>query len=198
MESICPPIKLSGDFRFWAELWKATYTNTIISVGSVLMAACLSEASISYSSTAMHTTYMREGENGVAALQGLRESSRSPAQVHHATSTCIRFKVLRTVKMHMVVFWVVMPCGFVGEYHRFGRTYYTVSIFNPEYGDSMFLRCVVFTCKFTRRHNPEGHMDILPPASCFHINWATLPPHYCHSPIQTWITPFLFTFENEK
>jgi hypothetical protein len=30
----------------------------------------------------------------------------------------------------MLVFWVVMPCGFVGRYKRFGG--HTASIFSPE------------------------------------------------------------------
>jgi hypothetical protein len=35
----------------------------------------------------------------------------------------MRFEVLTEVKLSMLVFWVVTPCGLVGRYQRFGRTY---------------------------------------------------------------------------
>jgi hypothetical protein len=35
----------------------------------------------------------------------------------------MRFKVLMAVKMSMLVFWVVTPCGLGGRYERFGTTY---------------------------------------------------------------------------
>jgi hypothetical protein len=34
----------------------------------------------------------------------------------------MRFQVLTAVKMPMLVFWVVTPCGFVGRHQRFGET----------------------------------------------------------------------------
>jgi hypothetical protein len=35
-----------------------------------------------------------------------------------------RSEVLTAVKMSILVFWVVTPCGLVGRYQRFGRAYY--------------------------------------------------------------------------
>jgi hypothetical protein len=35
----------------------------------------------------------------------------------------LRFQVHMAVKMSMLVFWVVTPCGLVGRYQRFGGTY---------------------------------------------------------------------------
>jgi hypothetical protein len=34
----------------------------------------------------------------------------------------MRFEVLTTVKMSMVVFWFVTPCELVGQYQHFGVT----------------------------------------------------------------------------
>jgi hypothetical protein len=39
----------------------------------------------------------------------------------------MKFEVLTMVKMSMVVFWVVMMCGLIDEYHRFKK--HTTSIF---------------------------------------------------------------------
>jgi hypothetical protein len=47
------------------------------------------------------------------------------------------FEVLTVVKMSMLFFWVVMLCGLIGRYQCYGET---VSIFNPEDGDGMFLQ----------------------------------------------------------
>jgi hypothetical protein len=38
-------------------------------------------------------------------------------------NTVVSSEVLTTVKMSMLVFWVVMPCGLVGRYQRFGETH---------------------------------------------------------------------------
>jgi hypothetical protein len=35
----------------------------------------------------------------------------------------MRFNILTAVKISMLVFWVVTPCGLVGRYHRFRGTY---------------------------------------------------------------------------
>jgi hypothetical protein len=35
----------------------------------------------------------------------------------------MRFEVLVAVKMSVLVFWLVTPCGFVGRYQHFGETY---------------------------------------------------------------------------
>jgi hypothetical protein len=48
----------------------------------------------------------------------------------------MRFELLSAVKMLMLVFWVVTPCGLVRRYHRFGGTYTS----GPEDGGRMFLR----------------------------------------------------------
>jgi hypothetical protein len=45
----------------------------------------------------------------------------------------LTFEVLTAVKMWIVVLRIVMPCGLVGVYERFGGTYY------PEDGGGMFL-----------------------------------------------------------
>jgi hypothetical protein len=37
----------------------------------------------------------------------------------HESYKNMRFEVLIAVKMSMLVFWVVMPCEFVGRYQRF-------------------------------------------------------------------------------
>jgi hypothetical protein len=50
----------------------------------------------------------------------------------------MRFEVLTAVKMSMLVFWVVMPCGLVGKYQRFGGTY-CLHLFSPEDGGTIFL-----------------------------------------------------------
>jgi hypothetical protein len=36
----------------------------------------------------------------------------------------MRSEVLTTVKMSILVFWVVTPCGLIGRYQRFGGIYY--------------------------------------------------------------------------
>jgi hypothetical protein len=36
----------------------------------------------------------------------------------------MRFEVLMTVKMLMLVFWVATPCELVGRYHHFKGTFY--------------------------------------------------------------------------
>jgi hypothetical protein len=38
------------------------------------------------------------------------------------------------VKMSMLIFWVVAPCGLVGRHQCFGE--FSVSIFRAEYGES--------------------------------------------------------------
>jgi hypothetical protein len=48
-----------------------------------------------------------------------------------------RFEVLTAVKMSMLIFWVVPPCGLVNRYLHFGGTY---CLFSPEEGGSVFLR----------------------------------------------------------
>jgi hypothetical protein len=53
------------------------------------------------------------------------------------------FDILTAVKMIMLFFRVVTPCGIV------------VATFRPEDGDSMFLGKVGFTYKAARRHNPK-------------------------------------------
>jgi hypothetical protein len=35
----------------------------------------------------------------------------------------MRLEVLTAVKISLLVFWVVMPCGLVGRYQCFGETY---------------------------------------------------------------------------
>jgi hypothetical protein len=35
----------------------------------------------------------------------------------------MRFEVLTAVKMSMLLFWIVTPCGLVGRYQGFGGTY---------------------------------------------------------------------------
>jgi hypothetical protein len=35
----------------------------------------------------------------------------------------MRFEVLPAVKVSMLIFWVVMPCGLTGRYQRFEGTY---------------------------------------------------------------------------
>jgi hypothetical protein len=44
------------------------------------------------------------------------------------------------VKIWMLVFWVVMPCGLVGRYNLLDE--HTASIFRTEYGGSMPLQNV--------------------------------------------------------
>jgi hypothetical protein len=61
----------------------------------------------------------------------------------------MRFEVLTAVKISIMVFWVVTPCGLAGTYHRFGGTYC------PEDGCSMFVQSLIFNYKSARRHNPK-------------------------------------------
>jgi hypothetical protein len=42
----------------------------------------------------------------------------------------LRYDILIAVKMSVLIFWVIVPCGLVGTYQCF---------FSPEDGDSMFL-----------------------------------------------------------
>jgi hypothetical protein len=68
------------------------------------------------------------------------DPSRSMKQVLFA-----RVEVLMAVKMSMLLFWVVTPCGIVGRYQRFGWTCClhlqpSSVIFRTEDGDSVFLR----------------------------------------------------------
>jgi hypothetical protein len=58
----------------------------------------------------------------------------------------MRFEVLSAVKMFSVVFWIVVPCEFVGGYQPF----------SPEYG-RCFSAILVPTYKSTWCHNPENH-----------------------------------------
>jgi hypothetical protein len=52
----------------------------------------------------------------------------------------MRFEVPNAVKISMLVFWVVTPCGLAGRYKHFEE--YTISNLSPEDGDNMFLRNV--------------------------------------------------------
>jgi hypothetical protein len=36
----------------------------------------------------------------------------------------VRFEVFTAVKMSMMFFWVVAPCGLAGRYQHFGDTYW--------------------------------------------------------------------------
>jgi hypothetical protein len=54
----------------------------------------------------------------------------------------MRFDVLTAVKMSMLVFWVVTPCGLVGRYQRFGGTYCLYLQDWSEDGGRTFLRNV--------------------------------------------------------
>jgi hypothetical protein len=68
----------------------------------------------------------------------------------------MRFEVFTAVKMKMVVFRIVTPCGLAGVYERFRITY----CFSPEDGGSMFLRNVgthlqVHTALQPRRPPPK-------------------------------------------
>jgi hypothetical protein len=36
---------------------------------------------------------------------------------------CVRFEILAAVKISIVVFWVVTPCGLIGGYQHFGGMY---------------------------------------------------------------------------
>jgi hypothetical protein len=40
----------------------------------------------------------------------------------HTRTFYVRLKVFMVVKMSMLVFWVVTPCGLVGRYQHFGGT----------------------------------------------------------------------------
>jgi hypothetical protein len=44
------------------------------------------------------------------------------AMLRSLTWSHFRFEVLTAVKMSMLFFWVVTPCGLVGRYQRFGET----------------------------------------------------------------------------
>jgi hypothetical protein len=52
----------------------------------------------------------------------------------------MKFEVLATMKILMMIFWIVTPCGLVGRYQRVRETYYLY--FSPEDGYSMFRRNV--------------------------------------------------------
>jgi hypothetical protein len=54
----------------------------------------------------------------------------------------LRFEVLTAVKVSVIVFWVVMPCGLVYDYECSGGIYSLYLHFNPEDGGDMFLQDV--------------------------------------------------------
>jgi hypothetical protein len=54
----------------------------------------------------------------------------------------LRFEVFTTVKMSMLVFWIVTPCGLVGRYQRFGGIYCPSSgRYNPEHQHKKYSYC---------------------------------------------------------
>jgi hypothetical protein len=61
----------------------------------------------------------------------------------------MRFEVLTEVKLPMLVFWVVTPCGKVDRYQHFGG-------FNPEDGGSVFLRNVDIYLQVYTALQPRG------------------------------------------
>jgi hypothetical protein len=71
----------------------------------------------------------------------------------------MRFEVL-TAKISMLVFWVVTPCGLVGEYESFGGTYCLHLQgwhLDPEMEAVCSSETLVPTFKSTRLYNPEDH-----------------------------------------
>jgi hypothetical protein len=64
----------------------------------------------------------------------------------------MRFEVLTAVKMLMLVFWIVTPCGLVGRYQRFGGTYCLhLQVFSPKAVCSS--QTLVSTYKSTQHFN---------------------------------------------
>jgi hypothetical protein len=64
--------------------------------------------------------------------------------------------------MSIAVFWVMTPCGFVGGYQGFGRTYRLHLNLNPEDGGDKFLRNVgnnlqVHMASQDKYHNQHLH-----------------------------------------
>jgi hypothetical protein len=82
----------------------------------------------------------------------------------------MRFEVLRAVKISMLVFWVVMPCGLVGRYQRFGGKYCFILQVTPamKMKAGCSIEALVSTDKSTLCCNPEhqqrhnkGHFGML-------------------------------------
>jgi hypothetical protein len=53
-------------------------------------------------------------------------SSFSKPTIHftklYTSRISVKFEVLKAVRLSMLVFWVVTPCGLVGRYKRLGET----------------------------------------------------------------------------
>jgi hypothetical protein len=64
----------------------------------------------------------------------------------------VRFEVLTAVKMSMLVFWVVTPCGLVRRYQRFGETYCLQLLYMETV---CFSETLVSAYKSTWSYNPE-------------------------------------------
>jgi hypothetical protein len=78
-----------------------------------------------------------------------------------APTSHMRSVVLTAVKMSMLVFWVVTPCGLVGRYQRFRGTYCLLlqGFLSPSSAPKMEALCfsetLVSTFKSTRRYYLE-------------------------------------------
>jgi hypothetical protein len=68
-------------------------------------------------------------------------------------------EVLTEVKMSMLVFWVVTPCGLVGRYLRFGE--YTASILRAENVDCFFEVLVSPSMFITVRTSSDEVVDVI-------------------------------------
>jgi hypothetical protein len=51
------------------------------------------------------------------------EKHRNLHTLHLISITRMRSEVLKAVKLSSLVFWIMIPCGLVGGYHRFRGTY---------------------------------------------------------------------------
>jgi hypothetical protein len=66
-----------------------------------------------------------------------------------------------TVKISMLVLWVVTSCELVGRYRPFGGTYCLhLQDFSPDDGGGMFLRNVDIFYKSTWRFKPEANTKV--------------------------------------
>jgi hypothetical protein len=78
----------------------------------------------------------------VITVQGMLQVWPRGHCTGHVASFCMRLSILTAVKMSMLAFWVVTPCGLVGRYQMKMETVCSSDI-------------LVSTYNSTRGHNPE-------------------------------------------
>jgi hypothetical protein len=109
----------------------------------------------------------KRGRKENAGYRDWRINQHSWMKPRRPISYCVRSEVLTALKMTMLFFWVVTPCGLVGRYQHFGETYCLHFQDRPEHGDSMFNRNFGI---YLRVHAaPQPRRTVSPIVSDWHI-----------------------------